>query len=176
MDNINLPPFKINNDTIEVVKSYTYLGHIITNNLSDDLDILKQRRKFFAKGNSILRKFVMCTTEVKLTLFNSYCSTIYMAHLWTKYSQSNINKLYIAYHNTLKLFLGISKREHTRPICVYLNVKYCPALVRNYIYKFMNRLKSSSNTFIMNLCGMSCFFQSRIWRHWRSLIYTNGTG
>ena len=134
MDNINLPPFKINNEIIEVVKSYTYLGHIITNKLSDDLDILKQRRKFFAKGNSILRKFFMCTIEVKVTLFKSYCSSIYMAHLWTNYSHNNLNKLYIAYHNTLKLFIGVSKREHTRPICVNLIIKYCPSLIRNYIY------------------------------------------
>ena len=111
MDNINLLPCKINNEIIEVVKSYTYLGHIITNNLSDDLDILNQSRKFFPKANLILRKFFMCSIEVKVTLFKSYCTSIYMAHLWTNYSQNNFNKLYIAYHNPLLNYLLEYQKE-----------------------------------------------------------------
>ena len=176
MSNLKLPLFKMNNEVISVTSTYTYLGHIICNTLSDDLDILKQRRKLFAQGNSIMRKFFMCTVEVKLTLFQSYCSSMYLAQLWTKYNQSSINKLYTAYHNILKLFLGVSKREHTRPICAYLNVKYCPALIRHYIYKFMCRLLISKNDFIINICGMSCFFKSKMWKHWRALLYTNGVG
>ena len=78
----------------------------------------------------------MCTIDVKLTLFQSYCSAMYLPQLWTNYKQVTINKLYIAYHNILKMFLGLSKREHTRPICATLNVKYCPALIRNYQWRF----------------------------------------
>ena len=36
-----------------------------------------------------------------------------------------MNKLYTAYHNVLKMFIGVSKCEHTRPICATLNAKYC---------------------------------------------------
>ena len=176
MGKINLPIFRINYEEISVVTTYTYLGHIISNTLSDDLDILKQRRKLFAQGNSIMRNFFMCTIEVKLQLFQSHCSSIYMSQLWTNYGKGIINKFYTAYHNILKLFLGLSKREHTRPICAFLNVKYCPALIRNYIYKFMNRLQASSNKFLINICGMSCFFTSKMWKHWRYLLYTNGIG
>ena len=176
MGKINLPLFRINGEEISVVTTYTYLGHILCNTLSDDLDILKQRRKLFAQGNSIMRKFCMCTIEVKLSLFQSYCSSIYMSQLWTNYGKGTINTFYTAYHNILKLFLGLSKREHTRPICAFLNVKYCPALIRNYIYKFINRLVASSNTFIINIRGMSCFFMSKMWKHWRYLLYTNGIG
>ena len=176
MTNINLPVFKINDEHIKVVSDYLYLGHIICNDLSDDLDILKQRRKLFVQGNTILRKFSMCTIDVKLTLFQSYCSSMYLPQLWTKYKQAIINKLYIAYHNILKMFIGLSKREHTRPICATLNVKYCPALIRNYVYKFMCRLTRSKSRYIVEICGMSSFYTSELWKHWRALLYTNGVG
>ena len=173
---MKFPDFKINDELISVVSDYVYLGHIICKDLSDDLDILKQRRKLFVQGNSIMRKFFMCTLPVKITLFQSYCSPMYLAQLWTKYKQATINKLYIAYHNVLKMFIGVSKTEHTRPICATLNIKYCPALIRNYIYKFMCRLQKSNNLLVMNVCGSSCFLESRIWKHWRSLLYVNGVG
>ena len=171
-----MPVFKINNELIEVYNKYTYLGHIMTDTLTDDLDIYRQGKKIFAQGNSLLRKFFMCTIEVKTTLFRSYCSSFYTAQLWTNYTKTAINKLYIAYHNTLKFFIGLNKREHTRPICVGLNVKYCPALIRNLVYKFMNRLLMSKNMIIKAICDSSCFYRSTMWKHWRKLLYVNGVG
>ena len=118
----------------------------------------------------------MCSIEVKTTLFRSYCSSFYTAQLWTKFSNNVMNKLFIAYHNTLKLFIGVNKREHTRPICVSLNVKYCPALIRNLVYRFMKRLMISENLLIKTLCQSSCFYRSIMWKHWRSILFTNGIG
>ena len=137
MSKIRMPNFKICDENINVVQEYTYLGHILTDTMSDNLDILRQRRKLFAQGNSIRRKFYMCSIDVKLTLFRSYCSSLYTAQLWVNYSKSVMNKLYIAYHNMLKLLIGVAKREHTRPIRVTLDVPYCPSLIRNLVYKFM---------------------------------------
>ena len=176
MSKIRMPNFKICDENINVVQEYTYLGHILTDTMSDNLDILRQRRKLFAQGNSIRRKFYMCSIDVKLTLFRSYCSSLYTAQLWVNYSKSVMNKLYIAYHNMLKLLIGVAKREHTRPICVTLDVPYCPSLIRNLVYKFMGRLIKSNNDFIKALCDMSCFYRSSIWKHWRFLLYANGVG
>ena len=176
MRHINMPKFTINNETIESVSSYTYLGHILTDTLNDNLDICRQRKKVFAQGNSLLRKFYMCTLDVKATLFRSYVASFYTAQLWTNYTQTVINKLYIAYHNTLKLLIGINKYEHTRPICVGLNIKYCPALMRNLIYKFMNRLVSSDNILLKSILKTSLFYTSSMWKHWRKLLYVNGIG
>merc|ERR1711984_67760 len=93
MQNAIMPNFKINDEIIQVFNKYTYLGHIITDTLSDDLDIYRQRKKIFSQSNSLLRKFFMCTIEVKSTLFRSYCSYFYTEQLWTNYSQTDINKL-----------------------------------------------------------------------------------
>ena len=72
--------------------------HYITDDLSDDDDINRQRRTLFVQGNIILRKFNMCSLRVKRTLFRTYCSPMYTAQLWN-YKKSTITKLQIAYHN-----------------------------------------------------------------------------
>ena len=51
-----IPKFKLNGIILHVVASYKYLGHYITDYLSDDDDINRQRRTSFVQGNIILRK------------------------------------------------------------------------------------------------------------------------
>ena len=46
-----------------------YLGHIITDDGKDDKDILNACGQLYAQGNSLLRKFHMCTDRVKTKLF-----------------------------------------------------------------------------------------------------------
>ena len=115
----------------------------------------------------------MCTVDVKVTLFQYFISPMYTAHLWTRYSNNDIGNLYRSYHNTLKMFLGLSKREHTSPICAFLNVRSCPAVIRNFVFRFMVRLRNSSNSILQAILGTSICYQSSIWKHWRSLLYTN---
>ena len=173
MSSFIIPNFKLNGNIISVVEEFKYLGHFICNNLSDKADIERQRKKIYAQGNSLIRKFHMCTLETKLILFNTYCSSLYTVQLWTNYSGTAINKLYIAYHNILKSLVGVKKREHISPICANLNVRNCQAVIRNLVYKFMNRLLKSNNRIIESICATSCYYKSSMWKHWRSLLYTH---
>ncbi len=68
---------------IEVVK---YLGHFMTNTLRDDKDILRQCRQLYASSDTLLRTFYMCSTEVMLTLFRTFCSPTCTAQLWWNYT------------------------------------------------------------------------------------------
>ena len=166
-----IPTLYLNNEQIPVVSSFKYLGHILTNKGSDDEDIGRQRKKIYAQGNSILRKFYMCSTEVKVTLFKSYCTSLYTAHLWTNYSNKAINDFYIAYHNVMKLFLGLPKREHNRPLCVLHEIPYGPALMGNLIFKFTRRLDNSENSILYTLNNSDCKYESPIRNKWKSLLY-----
>ena len=168
-----IPAFVLNNDVIPLVNSMKYLGHYLADTCSDGLDIDRQRKKIFIQGNSLIRKFFMCTLDMKLNLFQSFCSPMYTAQLWTRYSNTEMLKLYRAYHNTLKMFVGVSKREHTSPLCANLNIRTCPAVIRNLVFRFMVRLRNSSNSLIKAICGSSIYYKSSIWKHWRSLLYTN---
>ena len=47
-----IPNFKLNGIVLHVVASYKYLGHYITDDLSDDEDINRRRRTLFVQGNN----------------------------------------------------------------------------------------------------------------------------
>ena len=166
-----IPSFELDHESIPVVDKYIYLGHILSSDGSDDRDIQRQRGKVYARGNSILRKFHMCSTEVKIVLFKSYCTSLYTAHLWTNYMKKSINNFYTAYHNIMKLFMGLPKWEHNRPLCVNHNIPYGPALMRNYIYSFICRLNESQNMIIGAINISDCRYDSPLRKRWKTLLY-----
>ena len=67
----------LNGSLMKTAVSYTYLGHIINNNLNDNKDIERQLRNFYGKSNMLLRTFGSCSYAVKLQLFMSYCGSMY---------------------------------------------------------------------------------------------------
>ena len=52
-----IPEFKLKGVTLHVVATYRYLGNYISDELSYDDDINRQRRTLYVQGNIILRKF-----------------------------------------------------------------------------------------------------------------------
>ena len=175
---LNTPPFVLNNENIPVVEEYCYLGHIIDNELNDERDILRQRRKLYQQGNAIIRKFSNCTIDVKINLFKTYCTSMYTAQLWCRYRSSTNNrgamsKLYVAYHNTLKMFLGVSKYERNSPICAFLNIPNCAGIIRNLIYKFRCRIEGSDNSIIVALVKSGHRNSSCLWTKWKELLYVH---
>ena len=65
-------------DTVlNVVQTYRYLGHIITNNLSDEADMEDKMRGLYARSNMLRRKFYFCSDQVKNKLFSAYCNLDY---------------------------------------------------------------------------------------------------
>ncbi len=92
---------------------------------------------------------------------------MYTSQLWRNYKKASINKLYIAYHNILKLFLGLSKYESTW--CVMMDVPCCAAVIRNLIFRFICRLIKSENVPIKTILASSQFYKSRIKVHWLKL-------
>ena len=119
----------------------------------------------------------MCSLDVKITLFKSYCTRMHCAQLWCRFKPSHnrkgeLSKLYVAYHNILKLLIGVSKYERNSPICAYLNVPTCAAVIRNLIYRFKCRVEQSENNILKALISSHCYI-SCLRNKWRELIYVH---
>ena len=75
MKNVCHLAFKLNGEDIKDVNSVKYLGHIIYSDSKDDKEIMRQCRQLYACGNVLFRKFYMCTNDVKIKLFSTFCSS-----------------------------------------------------------------------------------------------------
>ena len=94
-------------NALSVTKSYTYLGHIITDNLCDEPDIKAKVGCLYGRSNILLRKFYFCSERVKNRLFSSYCSNLYLCALWAKYRKSSIRHFIVSYNNAYVGFYTI---------------------------------------------------------------------
>ena len=59
----------------------------------------RQRNKVYEQGNALIGKFYMCTENVKLALFKSFCTTVYTSTLWCKYRRESLRTWCVAYNN-----------------------------------------------------------------------------
>ena len=96
---IIIPHFHVNGNVIIQSSKVKYLGHITCCAMSDDIDMMRQRRQLYAMGNAISRRFFMCSADVKNTLFRVFCTPLYTCQLWTNFSVRSLRKLHVTYNN-----------------------------------------------------------------------------
>ena len=71
------PNVTLDNNVLENVNQTKYLGFMSNSNAQDDEDMLKQMRNLYIRSNKLLCTFHYCSTDVKLELFKSYCTSFY---------------------------------------------------------------------------------------------------
>ena len=108
-------------------------------------------RLLYAKSNKLLRTFSHCSTDVKITLFQSYCPALYNPYLWNDYKKSTFSKVCVSFNNGYRKIFGLTKRSSAS--AMYANHNTCnfePTLRKN-TFEFMQRLEQSTNTIVSTL-------------------------
>ena len=105
-----LPTVFIGFGALKYVSDSKYLGLSFCDSKSNDIDMLRKMRSLYAKSNKLLRPFGHYSTNVKFTLFQSYCTTLYCPILWNSYKKSTFNKIRVAYNNVNKKYLIFLRR------------------------------------------------------------------
>ncbi len=170
---INFPVFKLSKKSLTVCAKVIYLGHIITERMTDDEDIERQRRMMYMQANILLRKFSFCSDEVKVSLFKAYCTTLYTAHLWCNYRASSLQKLQVAYNDAMTILLRRPRWHSASEMFVSVRVITFKALLRNLMHRFICRLNASKNEMIVGLSDIrvsTTRYQSKLWTHWYCCI------
>ena len=159
------PSFAVNGIAIGEVAKVKYLGHVITNDMTDDADMMRQRRQLYALGNVLSRRFHMC----------SFCTPMYTCQLWWNFSAQSMHKLNVAYNNAFR-FMHHLPTYRSASLMFVVNRPNCRAVIRNRIYGFMKRLVSSSNALVLSAVTSDTRFRSRIVRHWLKSLYIHFDG
>ena len=166
------PKIYINNDEIKYVEQFKYLGHIITSDFTDDLDVEREIRNLYIRGNTIVRKFGFLSMEVKMALFKAYCYCLYTCSLWSKYRLSTINKLKVAYNNIFRKLVGVPQWHSARTLFVNAGVRSFYETIRTASYSLMLRVMCCPNSIIQALLQSDAYVVSTTRRRWHTNLYT----
>ena len=168
------PTFSLADSPLAVCEETKYLGHVISNDWSDDKDLYRQRCKIYAQANMLSRKFSMCSDSVKCSLFRTYITPLYTSQLWSNYKQKSMQRLKVAYNDAMRLLLCVPRWHSASHLFVSNRVPTCEALLRQLMFSFMCRLDKSENDIIEALVSplKSCYrFTSRLRWHWCNSLY-----
>ena len=148
--------------SIPIVTDCRYL-HVYISVKNCDLDLKRQKRRFYANTNMLLRKFVTCSPDVKCYLFKTYCCNLYCAPFWYDSTKTAMKNLKVAYNNSLRRLLGLPSHNSASSMFVNLNIPSFGELLRKYVYNFRNRLETSDNVIIREIYLSHSTLQSGIW-------------
>ena len=126
----NIYMFTVNGSIIGESDKVKYLRHIICNDMSDDDVMMRQRRQLYAQGNVLLRRFRMCSLEVKNVLFRTFYTPMYTCQLWFRYTARSLHKLYAAYNNAFRMMHHLPTYCSASGMFTVNRVPNCAAVIR----------------------------------------------
>jgi len=97
--------------------------------------------------------------------------SMYACQLWSKYTQASMKRLRAAYNNAYRLMHRISRNVSVRPHQVSHCITTFDALLRNNLYRFLQRCASSSNFFIRSLQMSDAFWKSSFYLSHLTLMF-----
>ena len=164
---------KLDEDQMEQIHEYVYLGHVITPNFNDNLDIARKKRAICIRANTLSRNFFKCTPNIKALLFKLYCSNVYCAHLWANYAHYHLAKLRVCYNHAFRKLFHFDR--YCSASMMFVNL-LTPSLnfgeiMRSNIYNFICRLWRCQNKVISTLLCCDSVLISPLWVHWNSALF-----
>jgi len=161
----------LNGVRVQLFNQVKHLGVWINASLKDDNNIQRQVKSLWCAANKLKGTFDEWSPAVKNTLFRAYCMPMYACQLWSKYMQTSMKRLRVAYNNAYWIMHYIPRNVSVRPHQVSHCVKTFDAVLRNNLYRFFMQCTSSSNFFIRSLQMSDAFYKSSFFFNYSMLLY-----
>jgi len=152
------PQFSLGTNLVQFVKEFKYLGHMITDNLTDYADIQREVHNLFVRTNILRRRFYKCSMAVKCVLFKTYCICLYNAALWSMYNKGSLRKLSSCYNKCVKLFFGFKRIDSLSGVLVETGMPSFNTLMHNSHIIFSKCWNTCSlhNNIVSHLAAFNC--------------------
>ena len=130
-----------------------------------------QRRGLYARSYTLLRKFTLCSNDVKLQLFQTFCTNIYAAHLWSSYTVYSYNQVKVAYNNAYRALFGCDRFCSASNMFVSNNIATFDCMLRKAVFNFRNRVAISENVLVNTLHNNFSVNNGALYNKWCQMLY-----
>ena len=137
---------------MNLVKTFKYLGRIISKYLTIKQDIERCERSFWNQFHSIFRKFSFANEEMLGYLFKTRCLSFFGAEMWhdTHASIGAFRSIAISYHKAIKRILKMSYRESNHTACEFMQCLVFKHFVNTKIISFAFQIMNSKSACLMH--------------------------
>lgn len=163
------PQLKLCGSPLNQVTSFKYLGHWVSEDLRDSLDIERERRALAVRCNMLARRFAKCSTDVKATLFTAYCQSFYTCSLWVNYTQGAYSALRVQYNNAYRVLMGLPRYCSASGMFAEAGIDGFHAIIRKRCASIMRRVRDSPNSILSTIADR---WDSPMLGHWTRLHAT----
>ncbi len=166
-----VPRVRLNNQDIERVSEIKYLGHFITDTLSDIADIERHYKGLCVRANMLSRRFSKCSTAVKNFLFKTFCGSLYAGELWCNHTVAVWRTLRVCYNDSFRILHRLPRYNSASEMFANARVDTLDALRRKAISSFVRRLFISENSLLKAFLTSDSFWSSLVIQKWRNLCF-----
>ena len=145
----SMPKIKLGECELAYVDTFKYLGHYITSDFKDNMDIAREVRSLYCRGNTLVRKFNFLNHEIKCSLFRSYCYPLYAAALWCNFRVADLYRLKVAYNSIMRKISFLPQWESVRATFVNSAVRSFDENLRAISLSLLTRITSSENALLV---------------------------
>ena len=131
---------------LSFVNYVKYLGHFITDDLNDLMDMQKIRRGLYFRGNLLIRKFHRCSIKVKVILFRSFITPLYCSHLWVNYRKSDFISIRTAYRRIFRMFFNLPRDASMTTNLIKFSLPDLHIIIRKMTSSLFSRFETSNNS------------------------------
>ena len=166
------PDMYMNDQQLNNVDVFKYLGHYISSDLSDDKDIMRQTKLNYVRGNMLRQKFKFCSDYIECTLFKAYMYNMYTISLWSQYSKTVYRRLVTSYNNSFRFLFNYPKFYSASTMFVSHNVKSFIECLRTSYYSLFSRMPEVENNLLQSFLKSIHSKKSKLISRWVKCIYT----
>ncbi|XP_026314329.1 uncharacterized protein LOC113226036 [Hyposmocoma kahamanoa] len=147
-----VPRLTLAGSPLKTVTKFKYLGHWVTDNFSDNLDIERERRSLAVRCN--------------IPQPAAFCVSFYSCGLWLDYTQGAYNELRVQYNNAFRVLLGLPRRCSASGLFTEARTDGFAAVMRKRCASLEARLHASPNRILSVFASCS---DSPMLARWKSL-------
>ena len=130
---LNTPVAVLNGIQLAFVRTYKYLGTVMTCDNADDANMSMQRCICYARANGIINNCSMCSPVVKAILFRTFCSNMYCSQLRRDFMACSIRQLIVGYNHSFRYIMNYPCNCSASGMFVFNNISSFMELWGNYI-------------------------------------------
>ena len=161
-----LPEVMFAGKSLQWASEVKHLGNFLQSDLKDTKEFAYKKNDIIRGANSIIANFQFVSHDVKITLFNAHCSSLYGSQAWDLTTRS-LHDIEVKWRVCARSVLGLHYRTHNFLIPMLLAQPAIKIQVMDRFKKMIKTCMAGDNTYVQYLISNSCREQGHIGKNVR---------